>query len=123
LPEDKAKPFLEPLTGKIFLLKGEAASYLIMVADTGSCSLFARNADGSVTESLFTKHTRNQLIHQENAGSEIHSTYTVSYPVAADVVHMIVMVDRSNIIEGGIRFSEMPERLMRAHGLTIPPWP
>lgn len=123
LPEDKAKPFLEPLTGKVFLLKGEAESYLIIVAEKGSCSLFARNADGSAAESFFTEHARNQLIHRENVGSEIHSTYTVSYPVAADVVHMVVMVDRSNIIADGIRFSETPERFMRAHELTIPTWP
>lgn len=122
--KNQAKEMLAPHTGRAFVMKGESANLLIMLTDAPSCLLYAKDADGTTTENLFREHSRNQLLTRETVGSELHSTYAVSYPADAGVIHALVFVDRPDVIGvSGISFGLASEQFLRAHGLKTPTWP
>jgi len=123
---DKAQsaPLLEPQTGRMFALKGEAALLFIGLTDLGACMVFSRDADGSATETLLQQNTKNIQLTRETVGSELQTAYAISYPAAAGVIHVMTMVDRPNIAGiTGLRITSLPESVIKAKGLKVPQWP
>jgi len=118
------KALLAPFTGRTFELKDEAGDFLIVVTDTGACSLYSREAEGLATETLLKERMPNRQLGKQAAGSETHSTYAVSYPVADRTIHALVFVDRPTDAKAtGVRLSALAEQSLQARRQKSPPWP
>ncbi|MCL4678738.1 MAG: hypothetical protein KJ017_09130 [Alphaproteobacteria bacterium] len=100
LDTDIAQKLLYPQTGKAWFMEGEFSKTILMISDSGSCSISSpKNVSGTAVLEIFTQKTNPTLQSKENLGSQEQYFFKVSFPDALgqDDGKAIVMITLSTL--------------------------
>lgn len=112
------------LPGDALMGKTVTNRFILAITKEGSCGLYSPEVNGTAVEKMFVENSLNRKLSKERLGTETFVTYAIVHPSAAGDVRVVVTLRYSNLASiGGAWVSEVPEKMLKDHGIAAPDWP
>jgi hypothetical protein len=121
-----ARPYLGAQKGRAWMMRRDAGPFVLLLADDGTCGLFAPDGDRSSFRAILNAYPAATLAASEPVGTEQHDLYVIVAARKDDGpdFRAAIMLRASNLASvRGAYLSAIPEKLMNEKKMAPPTWP